>query len=1294
MKKSLLLLFCLVITGCANSDFPFCCEQTGDKNVPYTTTYAFAKKVEFTDIGGTLSVLRIISQADLANLFNAANVSRVPGTGVVSGNLLPIFGGDVSNMILEATDVNGDKIGDLFYNSLGGIPDFSSQSGTSANGGFSLLNAPSGEVYIRVIQGGRGKTSMLSIPGAVSLMNISAAAVVPPFIGMLGQIQEYWTGVAVQNALLTPVGLKGLSVFSSSESYRFPSLGSDSHFLIELTAAGYLPTYQEVVTDLSARPDGAVDVTVPLQTLSQASLQDILSQTLFNWDPANTQGGVLIGSARDADETDRPYSNLVLTDDQGGVLNVDTSTSPPRSRIYLKGSYLDPANRKIPTYFWYDQTGTQVSYIDSSSKTQTYDCTQTLTKSCPPGSIGTPDGSFIVFNLPPGKVNLSATAKEESAQGLLYFTGEESVEIFPQSASIKNVLMNQTTLGKNTFFQSLSGNVMDSDGKTPIGFAAIFALGNSFSLTADLYGFFNTPLNSNILDRVSYTFKVSKPSYLDTYQDIKIDAAFKSLTIYSDAMLGQYLNAAGLSTQYDSSKGILAGMIVDNGTGRGTDGIILQATDRFGNIVGDARYFDSSGLPTLNKASAKNGRYIIFNLPEGPIQVRVVSPDDSGNRWVHIYSRGVFLSDIHVNNGLPPVVQISGVTRDMDGIPAGGAALSVLGEKVRFQSAGDGSFSQSFSTLSQYRVKARAPGLSLDTYSLFDTLMSDIGSMTLWALTQAAITSQVSNGPSPFTVDFSKGILSGTVSSIGFSTPAPLSQFPFSPVTGISPQRIAAGLFDEDNEVDIAFVNGVDNKLTVLLGGGDGSFRESSGSPYCLPQGTSLLSGQTCLTGANPVSVRSVDINGDGVLDLMVTNEGTDSMTVFLGTKKGNFVVASAPLALPSGCAPVAVSVADFNSDGKMDLVVLCSAASAYYFIPGNGDGTFSGSKYPYNTLGNLPVAILSRDFNGDGNLDLAVVNSGSNRVSIFLGYGTGLFVPAPNSPYPVGLFPVGIAAGDINGDGLVDLVIPNQGSGTVTVLLGKGGGLFSPATGSPLLLSGFPEFVALNDVNSDGRADLVVTTTTTMTDPGRILTLSGLGDGTFSIETGYPVGESPSNLLIADFNDDIYSDLIVYQKGGGGLAFLPGKEVILPSVALEALDLDGNLVGDVRYLDASGNILSGGTQTDVSGRFIVYNVPAGMTNIHAVSGASGNRFLPSYQGSATFGNISAIAPRSPSVQFSGTTVDSLGDAVGGGTIVRNVEGVQISVLGTGTQTLSDSASAVFNLNIDANNNMFLKLQK
>ncbi|MHB8483156.1 MAG: FG-GAP-like repeat-containing protein [Nitrospiria bacterium] len=1294
--KKFLLIFWFFLAGCANVDFPFCCDPVGDKNVPYTDTYLFNKTLvnitvnQALSITGSQTFLTIISQADLANLFNAANVSIIPGAGTVSGNIVSFGGGGVSNVVLEATDANGNIIGDLFYNSLGGIPDFSTTSGSSASGGFTLLNAPPGEVYLKAIQGGRGQTSVLSIGGAVSLTDIRVVPVIQPLIGVTGGVQEYGTGAPVLNALLTPAGLQGLAVFGSSGRYRFPSLGSDSNFIIESTASGYLPTYQGLFTDLSALPAGAVDVTSNLELFSQTELQDTLTQTRFQ-SAYDSSKGVLVGTARDPDGSNRGYSSVVLTDDRGTSLNIDPATS--KSRVYHKGSYTDPlSGASFPTYFWFDPTGTQASYLDSNFNIQTYDCTKTLGKTCPPGTLGSLDGTFIAFNLPSGNVHLSVTALEDSAQGLLYYTGEENVDIFPASASIKDVSMNQVALGASGFFQNFGGTVTESDGKTPVSFATIFALGNAPSLTtADLYGYFNIPMNAKIfLDQASYTIKVSSSSYFDTYQEVKIDNTSKNLSLYSTSLINQYLgHAGGLSSQVDVTKGILTGIIIDNISSRGTGGISVQATDIGGNRVGDIRYFDSSGLPSDNTTSSKNGKYIIFNLPPGLIQLRVVSPDDSGNQWVHVFAGGIVLSDIHVNNAPPPSLQVSGLTQDIDGSNVGNGSLSVMGEKTRFTSGSDGSFSLSLSPFGQHTVKARAPqSTALDTYTLFDTTASDVSQMTIWAVTSTAVQSQVKN--ETFTVDFSKGILSGSVTSSGLAAPQPISPYQSSslPLGEFSSQRMAAGLFDQDNEVDIALVNSVDNTLTVLLGGGDGTFRESPGSPYCLPRGTSLLSaqGQTCSSGASPVSVRPVDINGDGITDLIVANKGTDSITVLLGTRNGSFIPAGPPLSLPAGSAPTAISVGDFNNDQKIDLVVLGSGNNIFYAILGNGDGTFGAAKYSFFSGGSAPVAVLSRDFNGDGNLDLAIVNQGSNSVSIFLGLGNGDFISAPNSPILVGSNPVAVASNDLNGDGRSDLVIANHGSGTLTVLMGTGGGIFTSARGSPVLLSGPPESVTLNDLNLDGNQDIVLTTTS-----GNVLVLPGIGDGTFGSETAYPVGGHPSNVLIADFNDDLFSDLVVYQKDSGGvsrLAFLAGKETPLPNVTLEALDLAGTRVGDIRYLDAGGTILPGG-QTDSSGRFIVYNVPSGIKNIHVTQGASGNRFLTSYQSGATFGNIPAIAPRAAPIPFGGTTVDEVGDSV-----VRNVENVQISVLGTGAQIYSDPVSAAFNFSMDANNSFFIKLHR
>lgn len=1316
--KKILSLFLLFLVGCANVDFPFCCDQTGVSDVPYTTTYLYSYKSGFSDVGGDLSILSIISQGDLANLFNAANVSRVLGTGVVGGHLIPVFGNDPSNMILEATDPDGNRIGDLFYNSLGGIPDFSTTTGSSVSGGFTLLNSPPGEVYLRVVQGGRGKTSLFAFADSVSLIDMAVVPVIPPFVGVTGAVSEYETNRAVGTGIATPLGIKGLSVPLAGGHYRFPSLESDSQFLVKASSSGDLDTYQNLSTDLNARPQGAVDVTLALSLLSESDRQKWFNQIKISGEPGTSTYdaslGVLIGTARDPDGTARKFSFVKVTNDQGSSLGTvfhEGVYFPCPNNIYpcnSPGNTPDKRHPK-PTYFWFtDTAGTQFNFIDESGVIQPrvgassvpYDCTQDPTKTCPPSSVGETNGSFIAFNLPAGSVHLSVQATGESDQGLVYFAGGESVDIFPGSpsvgsASLKDVLMNPMDLGKSNIYQDFKGNVTGSDGKSVVSFASIFALGNGLSLTTtDINGKIQVPASSGVyLDQSSYTFRVSQPLFMDTYQEVKIDNLPKNLKIYSSQVFNQLLAAAGLASHYDPTNGTLTGMILDNQIGRGTGGFTIKSTDYLGNSVGEIRYFDSFGLPTLNNASSKNGKYIIFNLPPGLIQVRVVSKDDSGNQWVHIYPNSVTLADLHGNKGPTPLVQVSGVTKDLYGSSGISADLSIRGEKTRLSSAGDGTFALPISSYSHEVVKSVANATdSLDTYNLFDTLSSDISQITLWALTKTTVGSQVQN--ESFAVDYSKGILGGKVASTGFSSAVQASTYQSSSVNDINQQRMTDGLFDEDNEVDIALVNSPDNTLTILLGGGDGTFSESPSSPYCLPLGTLI---QPCSTGANPVSVRAIDLNKDGIPDLIVANKGTDSITVMMGTGKGNFEPlspcsppASNPLCLPAGAAPVAISVGDFNNDQNIDMIVLGSN-NTFYTILGNGDGTF-GSVYAFGIGGSslsTPIAILSRDFNGDGNPDLAILTQDPNYpVRIFLGIGNGAFVAAPNSPIPAGSNPVSMASDDINGDGLLDLVIANQGSGTLTVLLGSGGGTFRQAS-TISLLPFYPEIVVLNDINFDGKPDILVTTTSPS---GDLLHLVGKGDGTFGSGTFYPVGGSPSNLLAADFNDDFFSDLLVFQKNSGGfgkLSFLPGTVVPLSGVTLETLNLNGTPVGDLRYLDSSGNILNQ-TQTDLSGRFMVYNVPPGTINVHAVNGASGNRFMTAYAGGATFGEVAAIPPHASDIQYRGTTGDIVGDQV-----VRTVGNVHVSLLGTGVPpAISDSTLGAFSFQVNANNFLFFKLQK
>ena len=145
-------------------------------------------------------------------------------------------------------------------------------------------------------------------------------------------------------------------------------------------------------------------------------------------------------------------------------------------------------------------------------------------------------------------------------------------------------------------------------------------------------------------------------------------------------------------------------------------------------------------------------------------------------------------------------------------------------------------------------------------------------------------------------------------------------------------------------------------------------------------------------------------------------------------------------------------------------------------------------------SVGSQPQSVVVVDFNGDGIADLAVANSNSNTVSIFLGIGTSSFTQPTGSPHKVGQNPFALAVGDFNGDGHADLALANEGSDTVAILLGDGSGHFTAATGPPIAVGENPFGLAVGDFNGDGIADLAV---------------ANSGDGSVSILLGTPTAAS-----------------------------------------------------------------------------------------------------------------------------------------------------------------------------------------
>lgn len=385
------------------------------------------------------------------------------------------------------------------------------------------------------------------------------------------------------------------------------------------------------------------------------------------------------------------------------------------------------------------------------------------------------------------------------------------------------------------------------------------------------------------------------------------------------------------------------------------------------------------------------------------------------------------------------------------------------------------------------------------------------------------------------------------------------------------PLSAAIGDLNNDNYLDIVVCNSGTDNIGIFYGYGNGLFANQ------IIYSTNYQSQPTSITLAN--------INNDNFLDIIVSNNGSNNIGVFLNNQTGSFRQ-QITYSLGTTTYSQYITCADMNKDSYMDVILVDEINSQVQILLGIGNGSFSMTTIYDDLSQSSPYSVAVYDFNHNNQSDIVLTNSGANQILLLMDYFvqsaakqinyddgkasyTGSFVLNDFNQDKIldivsytdvslfilfgggdgtfdnkRLFPIAnpsnvesVTSGDVNNDNYTDIVLTDIYSSTVGIFLGYGNGNFAPIHTYSTGLNSQPYFVVIKDINSDNKVDLIVA----VRSASKISIFLGFGNGTFMDDTGFSTGSGtlPVSLAVADINNDNYEDIIVLFSTGDFIVYV-----------------------------------------------------------------------------------------------------------------------------------------------------------